>query len=377
MTCDLSRHPYFERWIDPETGVTSFVLSERVAPFQKGLYYATPSISADGRWLWFRAAFPPSTRWMVAAVCLDPDGPRIRLFAAAAGSGSPLVAPRGDAAYVTVRDGIYLQPFDGEVRQVARMPRELVGNRYLFSLVTDLTISADGKHFVLDSHIGGRWLISVAEVATGRVTPLRWFARCHHHAQFSPVDPELILVGQGPWRDPITGDKHDMNIRMWIMDTKLTRYEPVFGDLWFNRNCKSCHEWWSADGLVCWVDYDDGVYECDLAERKRVLVWEHHLLCHAQCDDARRFYCADENPYNRSPERPCRVWFFDRHSGRRIAIASALPAPPLPPGDWRAYHLDPHPHFSRDGRYVVYTTTARGTVDVAVAPVEGVVEKLR
>ena len=376
MARDLSEHPYFERWTDPETGVESLILIERVAPLQKGLYYATPSISTDGRWLWFYGAFPPAKRWTVAAVCLDPDQPAIRLFPAAVGGGNPLVAPEGNAAYVVVGDGVYYQPFDGDLRQVLRMPRDIIANRYLFGLVTDLTISADGKHFLLDSHIGNRWLISIADVATGQVTPLRWFNRCHHHAQFSPVDPTLILVGQGPWHDPITGDKGDMNVRLWIMDTALTRYEPVFGDLWFNHNSKSCHEWWSADGRVCWVDYDDGVYECELAARTRELVWPHHLLCHAQCDAARRFYCADENPYNPSPERPCRVVFFDRHAGREVAIVSRMPLPPLPPGDWRSYHLDPHPHFSPDGQWIVYTTLARGKVDVALTSVPGVRERL-
>lgn len=372
----LAKHPYFERWTDPETGVESYILTRRAAPVQKAFYYLTPSISADGKWLWFHASFPPSLQWMLAAVSLDPASPRLRLFQQTAGEGGPRVAPEGDAAYVAIRDGIYRQPVDGEIQTIFRMPPDVLQNRHLFSLVTELTVSADGTHFVLDSRIGNRWLLSLVEIKTGELTPLRWFGTCHHHAQFSPVDPTLILLGQGPYRDPMTGDKFDMNIRMWVMDTKLSRYEPVQADLWFNRNSKSCHEWWGPDGRIFWVDYDDGLYECTLADRKRTLFWKHVLLCHAHCDKTLRYYCGDVNPYTWTPEKPCRVFFFDRQTGREIAIASALPVPTMPPRDWRAYHTDPHPHFSPDGRYVIYTTTARGALDVAVAPVAGICQRL-
>jgi hypothetical protein len=356
--------------------VRSFVLTERAAPFQKGLYYVTPSVSRDGRHLWFDAAFPPSRTWRLAVASLDPGRPFVRLFPATGGGGNPLVCPEGDRAWVAIGDSIYLLDIEGGLALVARLPQELVGNRHLFRLVTDLTLSADGTKFVLDSQIGNRFLMSTADLRTGEVTPLRWFFVDHHHAQFSPVDPSLILVGHGPWHDPVTGEKGDINLRMWIMDTALTRYEPVQPDLWFNRNCRSCHEWWMPDGRVAWVDYDDGVYVCGLEDRRRELVWRHRLLCHAQCDPTMRYFVADENPYGRSEERPCRVLLYDSLSGRETAIASTMPLPPLPPGEWRSYHLDPHPHFSPDGRYVAYTTTALGSVNVALAPVEDALEQL-
>ena len=377
MKHDLSRHPYFEAWVDPRTGVENFLLAERVAPFQKGLYYTTPSVSADGRWLWFAALYPPS-RGCLAAVCLDPDDPQMRLLPEAQLGGNPLLMPEGDAAYVPIGTGIYRVTLDRQVAPVVRMPAEILRNRHVFDLVSNLTLSADGKYFVLDSHIGNRWLVSVAEVATGEVTPLRWFVRCHHQSMFSTVDPQLILTNQGPWHDPITGEKGDMNIRMWLMDTKLTRYEPLYGDLWFNHNCMSCHEWWSPQGNVCWVDYSDGIYESPTgADRARALVWPHRGLCHGQSDPTGRWIIADENPYGRSRERPCRVLLFDRTTRREVAVCSDAGLPPIAdPADWRSYHLDPHPHFSSDGQLAVYTTCARGTVDVALAPLAAAAAKL-
>jgi len=37
------------------------------------------------------------------------------------------------------------------------------------------------------------------------------------------------------------------------------------------------------------------------------------------------------------------------------------------------YHIDPHPLFCCDDRSVVFTTTVRGRVDVAVVPTENLV----
>jgi hypothetical protein len=34
----------------------------------------------------------------------------------------------------------------------------------------------------------------------------------------------------------------------------------------------------------------------------------------------------------------------------------------------RNYHIDPHPRFCCNDRYVVFTTTVRGEIDVAIVP---------
>ena len=61
---DPPSHPWFETWQEPESGVTSYVLTERVAPFQRAGYHTACSASADGGYIWFTAIFPPSSRCM-------------------------------------------------------------------------------------------------------------------------------------------------------------------------------------------------------------------------------------------------------------------------------------------------------------------------
>ena len=48
---DLSRHPFFETWTDPQTGAVSYILKERVAPIQQVFYFTNPGFSPDGEYL--------------------------------------------------------------------------------------------------------------------------------------------------------------------------------------------------------------------------------------------------------------------------------------------------------------------------------------
>jgi hypothetical protein len=372
-TVDLENHPYFTRSVDPKSGVVSYVLSEHVAPLQKVLYYVTPSIRGYGRHLWFRACFPPSKARFPAVV--DLRQPAIRYFPQAVGDGgptsegTPMVTAAGDSAYVAIGDGIYLLSADGALQEIGRMPDEILQGRHLYRLTTDITMSCDGKWLLLDSRIGNRWLIALMDATTGAVKPLRWFMTDHTHAAFALHDPKLIQLNQGHGRDPISGERYEMNVRMWLMDTDLTRYEPVDPTLWFGRNSTCCHEWWTQSGKLQWCDYQNGIFEMDLATRQKQIIWPHPLV-HGQCDLTERYLCGDQNPYNWNERLPCSVWFYDCQNRREIAIVSEMPPQPLPWRDFRAFHIDPHPHFSADGQWVIYTTTALGKVSVALTPVE-------
>jgi len=364
---DLREHPFFESWTDPESGVESFILTERVAPVQQSFYFTNPSVSGDERWLWFYAAFPPAPYRSLGVVSLDPAKPFVRHFPGAAFSdASPMVAKEGDAIYFCSQESVWRLPIDGEPEVVCTLGEEFIRKRPLRRLATHLTTSADGKHFLLDGAIGNHWFVAVGERDTGEVKVLKEFGRHYNHAQFSPTDPGLFSIAQDWWNDPVSGDHFPFDQRIWLMDVGGSRFEPLRPRDWFGHGTNACHEWWSPDGLVCWVDYEQGAFECDVSTREAVKVWRGPL-CHAHCDSTRRYWCADESPY-KWRKTPCQVRFYDRESSREVNIVTALPLPPHPR---RWYHLDPHPQFSPGGTWVVYTTTVRGQVDVALAPVDG------
>ena len=373
MAYDISKHPYFKPWTDPETGVESFILTERVAPHQQSFYFTNSSLSADEKWLWFYAAFHPSPYRVLGAVCMDPDNPQIKLFPETEfSSNSPMVAPEGDAIYFSSGASVWRKSIDGgKPEVVCTLSADYISKRELRRFGSHLSFSADGKYLLLDCELGNTWLAAIGDPTTGEVRVLHEFQRRHDHAQFSPVDPKLFLISQDWWNDIYTGRHFVFDQRTWLMDTDVTRFEPLVPTLWFGHGDKPCHEWWSSDGKVCYTDYEKGAYECDVETREPVLVWKGPL-CHTHCDSTGRFWCADQTPY-KWLERPCEVKFFDRETQKQIDIVRAMPYPPY---HRDVYHIDPHPQMSPMGTHVVYTTTVNGAVDVALAPVDGILAKM-
>ncbi len=368
----LERHPYFEAWTDPKSGVVSYLLTERVAPIQQSFYFTNPSLSSDEQWLWIYASCPPGEGRTLAAVSLDPDQPAIRHFSGSIfNDASPMVSEDGRGCYFCCRNGVWLQTIEGEARRVVALPASIVRDRPVHRIATHLTLSADGRYFLLDSYIGLNWCVSIADRHTGEVTLLKEFTRCHNHGQFSPVDPKLFTLAQDWWRDMATGQWFHYDQRVWLMDIDGERFEPLQPTQWCKHGWDPCHEWWDAQGQVCLVDYGKGVYRCEPAcGAEMAHIWRRPL-CHAHCDSSGRYFCADQSPYHWH-EHPCEVLFYDSQTRSEVAIASALPQPPI---ERSLYHIDPHPQFSPRDTTVVYTTTVRGRVDVAITPLAQLIDR--
>lgn len=363
---DLSQHPYFEAWKDPVSGVTSYILTKRVAPLQQSFYFTNSSVSADEKWLWFYAAFPPNLQPMLGVVSLDPQNPSTQYFPQAGFTPvSPMVAPQGDAAYFCMGRHIYKIDVQGQVDLICSVPEDFIAHRNFKRIVTHLTISADGRYFLLDGDIGHLFWVGIIDIHTGEFKVLREFATHYDHAQFSPVDPNLFLLAQDWWKDKLTGKHMRLDHRLWLMDINQTVFEPVEPGNWYDHSGKAAHEWWSKDGMLCWNDYHKGTYECDTTTRKVTHVWKRQL-CHAHCSSDRRYWCADESPY-RWGIAPVDILFYDRETQKNTVIVTDMAQPPVERG---LYHLDPHPQFSPKDSWVVYTTMVRGHVDVALTPVE-------
>ncbi len=360
----LDHHPYFSPFDDPQSGVRSYILEQRVAPLQQTFYYTNPSISAGEKYLWFYTAFPPNPSRTLGVVSLDPARPFIRHFPQAGNfQSSPMISPAGDSIYLCIGTTVWKLTLGGEMQRIATLDSNYIRGRELHRLATHLTMSADGKYLLLDGHIGNHWFIAEAEIATGVITVLAEFMAQHNHAQFSPVDPDLFLIAHDQHRDPVSGVFIHHRLRTFLMNRANTRYECINPQFLASPYKGACHEWWMADGRIAYIEYDSGVWIYDLKDRSTTHVWKEPL-CHAHCDAGGRFFCADQSPYFWK-DRPCQVKFFDAKTGKVTLIDSGLP---LPSEDRALYHLDPHPQFSPRGTWVDYTTTRRGRIDVALTP---------
>ncbi len=362
---DLNKHPFFESWRDPESGVESFILTERVAPIQQTFYFTNRGISPDEKWLWFYCAFPPNRQRMLGVVSLDPENPSIRLFPQAGfTSASPMVTPESDGAYFCMANSVHKVGLDGATRTICTVPESYIGNRSYSRIATHLTVSADGKHLLLDGDLGNFWWVGMGDLESGEVKILKEFGNHHNHAAFSPIDPKLFVIPEDWWNDKMSGRHFSYDHRLWLMDVDQRRYEVVRPKEWDEgRTSWASHEWWAPDGMLCWNDYERGTYECDPRTLEITHVWRRPL-CHAHCSSDRRWWVADQSPY-KWKEKPVEILFYDRANEGQRHIVTAMPEPPV---ERSLYHLDPHPQFSPNDSYLSYTTMVRGQVDVAVTP---------
>jgi hypothetical protein len=363
MTYDLSKHPYFTPYTDPHSGVLSYILTERVAPFQQSFYFTNPSVSADGKWLWIYAAFPPTPQKYLAAFSLDPQHPHKQLYLQAGFNGeSPMVAPEGDAAFFTIDRSVYHITLGGALTRVCSLDEKYIDHRPLYRLATHLTLSADKRHFLLDGEIGNHWFVGLGDVNTGEVSIIKEFAQHFDHAQFSPTDPELFSIAQDWFYDRVSGRRFPFDHRTWLMNRAGTLFRSMTPE-YQKPGQEDCHEWWSCDGMLCYQNITFGAYEINVYTNERTHVWQRPV-CHAHCSPDRRYWTADQTPY-RWAETGCPVLFFDRQTGQELTIISSHPPPTYSRAD---YHTDPHPHFSPQGDWVICTTTLLGGLDVALTP---------
>lgn len=369
-TPNLVQSPLFQKWTDPVSGVTSYLLEPSAAPFQQSFYYVNPSLTDDGRYYWFYCAFPPagnSNYGRSLAVADFRSGcihhfPETQFLDA-----SPMVDFKTGEVYWCNHLEIWKrspQP-DATPILVNRFPADVARNRHVACLATHLTLSSDRRALTIDAQIGREWYIGHAPLNGDPVVIWKKFDRMFHHTQFSPVDPDLQLIAQDYSTDPGTGELHGVDQRLWLL---RRGGEPELLYPGGGSNMQG-HEWWSADGQRVWyIHYHHGVEYLDIHERKPVCIWPSKTVSHGHVDAAERYAVADYLPPEKPSER--RVAFLNRETGREIDIVSHLPE--IPQGQAK-YHVHAHPQFCGRDRFICYTTLVRNRVDVAFTPVEALV----
>ena len=377
---DLSKHPYFEEYVDPKSGVKSYILKERVGVAQQHFYFTNTSLTVDGKYLWIRCINPPALVCNLAVVSLDPENPFIRNFPGAGYSGEgnmPGIMPGTNDVIFPVGKTVYTVDIEGKIKPLIEFPEEIVKDRIPGVLFTHASVSNDGKMIAFDTYVGDKTYIGAGNLETGEVKILTKMAGMFDHAMFCPTETNLMLIDQDGWTDSYSGEHFVYQNRMWLIDTEGTRFEAVIPNSWFGHGSKITHDFWALDGTLCYVDHDRGAFECDIKTGEHTHVW-NRPICHMHTNFNRTQWVADYNPYEWD-KYPCRVIFYDRESNKEIDIFSAMPYPNIPfRYSSSCYHTDPHPAFTDDGKYVISTTTVDGgKVDVAITPVDQLTELCR
>ena len=367
---DILQSDLFTAHVDPDSGVTSYILSKKVAPVQEAFYFVNDSMSRDGRYLWFYCAFPPSgsaSQGRTLGV-LDFESGEVRHFPETQFlNASPYVDVENGWVYWGSGPSLWRRgPQPGDTPElVGTIPAELIGNRRVDRFATHLTRSADGKEFFVDAGFGLQVVFGSMAVDSGEFEFWHRFDRNHNHAQFSPTDPDLILFSQENHPDPITGLRFRIEDRMWLM-RRGEAPRPVF-----DTPTVVTHEWWDADGEHVWcIKGGQGTWRVNLKTQEvEDLAWpqgawhsHNHSSKYIIGDSNTRFYRGC----------PSKVQFLNRETGQDVHIADN---PEMPGLVGATYHIDPHPRFVGDDRYGVFTTTVRGEVDLAIVPVADLIER--
>jgi Tol biopolymer transport system component len=329
-------------------------------------------ITTDGEYMWIRCAEWPSRAIRYGVVSLNPDDPFFRVFNNVTFDTTLLnPIPGTHKAIFGVANKVYEVDVEGNTREILTVDEEFIHGRKIEWLSTHLSLNSDSELIVLDMYIGGKSYVAIGNYKTGELKHIYKTERHLNHAQFSPTDPKLFIVDQDWVKDWHSGERFDVDQRIWLMDVDETRLEPIDPGNWFRHNNSIyCHDFWSADGWICWPDLLEYVYEYNVYTKEKNMVWKRSV-CHAHTLD-RRLWVGDATPYGWNP---CDVVFFDRDSGKEINIFTSLP---LPKYDKSVYHLDPHPAFSPDGNFIVSMTTVKyGEIDIAITPVASLLELCR
>ncbi len=370
--------PLFEPYTD-ESGVTSYLLTKRIAPIQQGFYFVNNSLTDDCRYLWFYAAFPPmgssECRFLGCAdiekgtVDFFPD----TLFEAAA----PAVDAKTGEVWYSYQDRIFRRTPDPSV------PAEEVASiSYPGGVVsrssTHLTFTPDRKGLFLDLALhGGRFACGILDLETKRFTVWDDTHMLTNHGQHNPCREGLALMAKDHYLDTYTGEMHHIPTnedgvyeRLWTVGSDGTVVlHPA-------RNNYASHEWWSADGQK--IYYVNGA-RGEGIERLNIDTGEHICVhsCrpwHAHTNAAEEYYVWDEVLYEQGRHwyrgQPSAVRFFNRLTGKEITVCTRNSELDYSPENPCAYHIDPHPHITNNEKYIVWTAVLKGRIDVAVTPME-------
>lgn len=371
-TIETSR--LFEKRTDPKSGVPYYLLTAKAATYQQGFYFINNSMTKDGRYLWFYASFPPvfSSELRQLGV-IDFEQDEIYLLNDTLFSGAVHIDADTGTAYFPWENRIFRRApqKDAKTEEIAAAPTK----GYVSHITEHLSMTRDEKEVFLTVREGNKnFYIGTLEFETGKFT--KWADTFFNpgHGQFNPADDNLAYVCCNNHFDLETGEKNGVPVledgtlgRMWLAkrDGTLTCIHPTLN--------YATHEWWSADGRHLYYCNPGGIWAYDYKADTHTNIHKCRPW-HAFSSRDDSMFVYDEVVFDKFDVWyrgcPAKVKFYNCKTQKMIEIASYLPANGFTPDHPCNYHIDPHPRFTENEKYVVYTTSEMGGADLAMVNVD-------
>ena len=369
----LDKSKHFRKYVN-SNGIVSYVLQTHLTKYQLSMYYTNPSVTDDGRYIWFWLS-DNGGNYTIALFDVDKDEVRRYKKMKITSSSSYVDVKTGEVYWVKppvgqrfigdFYDVVKRGPLsDDKIVKVAGIPHFVDDSSSPRQIVTHLSPTADRSGFAFDS---GNYPTNnktyVGVVPINGEKPKLWAVldRRYNHAQMHPIYNDVMLVAQDYFKDQ-TGyyGPSDIRIpidnRMWIVYSDGT-VNPVFP-----KPNNIYHEWWDASGKYLWyIDKDGnrggkGVCRIAFNYKERTfgepkLIWPD-ALSHASSSKSGIYLVADHGYKQWEKTDSVRVSFFNIKTQREIDIVSKLP--------YSGMQNHPHPHFAMNDKIICYTFSEPG-----------------
>ena len=373
----------FERRVDKKTGVGYYVLTTKACEYQQGFYFVNNSMTLDGRYLWFYATVAPIYDGALRALgYIDFLSDEIVICHDAIfdGGASPYIDNITGEVYYTYGKAIYKREPGKDKRAVMLCTPKIPG--YVSRLATHLTRTSDKRHFFLDARSGNhRFVQGIVDIESGEFE--HWTTSYHstNHGQINPKNDRLALCAYDSYTDIDTGEgfrisRNEQGVyeRLWTVTADGER------KMWPPMHNYATHEWWSADGKKIYYCCDYyGIYGIDITTGEDIAILENCDPWHAHCTADEKLFVYDEKKLERYGGRwyrgcPAALNFLNRETGKHLVVIAEMPENGHTPENPNNYHIDPHPRFTDNEKYIVFTTTELGGCDLAVAVVDDLIK---
>ena len=404
LTARFEASPFFEKFVDSESGVESYLLkNDLVDHNQQSMYFTAKSMTDDGRFLviW---SMPSEITAGKRPNCNDR---KVQVFDLEKNTITPIEQDKvhAEIPYLDTKTGIFywIDRFGLHQRDLYKdvahdikctpIPEELrstkVGGKCR-RVATHLMPTGDRRKFFFDAAGEQLDFEGIFDVETGVFERWNEVAFDCNHGQSNTADDNLALAA---WENASrltfeeirrfgmnTEDVKPYDSRKLITDRR--RMSGItYPRVWLFRpgkkelikpllNNYATHENFTEDGRGVYFCSGDGVTLCDLESRRQELACPEH--CSHAFLSADLKYVVGDNPVG-GWYRGCNweVRFFNRDTHRQVMIYSPRPKY-MPRENQSKLHPDPHPQFVCNDQCVISTITIEpgrmGTLVTPVAP---------
>ena len=390
---------HFKEYIN-ENGVKCYILSTRIAPLQKAMYFVGSGASDDGRYLWLCCAYPPRTGFSMAVIDFLTDEihhfPETHL---GIGVGWMVDGKTGNLYWISsgmffYSEGLYMRtpnPKDKPIK-LAAIPAKISKYGVLYG-ATHLTFTPDRKEILADIQTQNGSFVGTFNLGDGSFQ--QWYSSPYgifiNHAQMNPADNDLCMCANEFFTDyrnggaaiapPLTEEGIYPRLQLIRRDGSREIRKAL--------NNMATHEWWSADGKSLYYcdPFKEQILRDDTDKYNPEVIFTNPYKGEYACNHA---YCTADGKYfamcgffNEGDI----VWyyggktyvrFWNNESKKLIDIVSLNPVVDgWTPENQSPYQIDPMPRFVAKDKWITFTTTVDGRADLALAETEQLVEMTR